>query len=195
MKEQWIERASQATPILYLDLDDTVRMGKTSQGRFVNSAADVTVFPNVPSILQAYKDKGWRIVAISNQGGVALHLLSADDAMGAVMETQKQCDGLFDLMSICTHHPDATDPEFAVCWCRKPRIGMLVEAALTLASRHNEYYPPHLALFVGDRPEDQQCADQANVRFMDAVEWRDGGWKSTVEATAYVTLLPYAALG
>jgi hypothetical protein len=37
-----------------------------------------------------------------------------------------------------------------------------------------EIYPPHLALFVGDRPEDEGCAEAANVRFMDAAEWRTG---------------------
>ena len=39
----------------------------------------------------------------------------------------------------------------------------------------NEYYPPHMALFVGDREEDKQCAENANIPFMDAKEWREKG--------------------
>jgi histidinol phosphatase-like enzyme len=74
---------------------------------------------------------------------------------------------------MCQHHPDAKDPEYAVCWCRKPRIGNVVLAARELCEQYpDEYYPPHLALFVGDRPEDQGCADNAGIRFMDAKEWR-----------------------
>lgn len=39
--------------------------------------------------------------------------------------------------------------------------------------RHRgEIYPPHLALMVGDRDEDRECARIASVDFMDAAEWR-----------------------
>lgn len=186
--QEWIERASQATPVLYLDLDDTVRMGKATLGRFVNKAEDVKVFPEVPAILAAYKRSGWRIVAISNQGGVALGLLTIEECGAAMLETQKQCHGLFDKMGFCTHHPDAPDPEHAVCWCRKPRIGLILDSAYALAQKHNEYYPPHLALFVGDRPEDVECAANAGIKFMDAAEWRAGGWRESAKPHSYVTL-------
>jgi len=186
--EEWIKRGSQATPVLYLDLDDTVRKGKATLGRFVNKAADVEVFPEVPEILAAYKRAGWRIVAISNQGGVALGLLSMEDCAAAMMETQRQCRGAFDKMLFCTHHPDAKDPEYAVCWCRKPRIGLILEACHALSAQFNEYYPPHLALLVGDRAEDQQCAENANVWFVDAAQWRGGRWKEFALTTGYTTI-------
>lgn len=192
--QEWIEKGSQATPVLYLDLDDTVRKGKDTLGYFVNEAKDVEVFPEIPAILAEYKRNGWRIVAISNQGGVALGILSVEDCMGAMLETQRQCKGLFDKISFCTHHPDAPDPEYAICWCRKPRIGLILEAVSALAARHNEYYPPHLALFVGDRPEDEQCAANAGIRFMNAKEWREGGWKFSPAPIGYVTINETEAL-
>jgi D-glycero-D-manno-heptose 1,7-bisphosphate phosphatase len=161
-----------ATPILYLDLDGTVRKGYNELGRFVNTVADVEVFPEVPSILRQYKNAGWRIVAVTNQGGVALGHIPMGEMGKIMVETHKQCDGLFDKMMMCVHHPDSTDPEFAVCWCRKPRIGLVIEAAIDLSRKHDEFYPPHLALFVGDRPEDRGCAEGANISFMDAQEWR-----------------------
>ena len=55
------------TPILFLDLDDTVRLGPKHLGRFVDGPADVEIFPEVPELLKAYKSKGWRLVTISNQ--------------------------------------------------------------------------------------------------------------------------------
>jgi D-glycero-D-manno-heptose 1,7-bisphosphate phosphatase len=160
------------TRVLYLDLDGTVRFGYDELGRFVNTLKDVTVFPQVPPLLHAYKKAGWRIVAVSNQGGISLGHMTMHDCIGAMQETNRQCDFLFDKIAWCQHHPDASDPEYARCWCRKPRIGLLVESALALAQAHFEYYPPHLSLFVGDRPEDRECAEAANIDFMEAKEWR-----------------------
>ena len=75
---------------------------------------------------------------------------------------------------MCIHHADAKDPEFAVCWCRKPHAGLIIEAAIDLGQHYDEYSPPHMALFVGDREEDRGCAEAANIRFMDAKDWRAG---------------------
>jgi histidinol phosphatase-like enzyme len=61
----------------------------------------------------------------------------------------------------------------AQCWCRKPRAGMVIEGAMRMFDQHEgEYYPPHLALFVGDRNEDKECAYNAHVAFMWAQDWR-----------------------
>jgi len=161
------------TKVLYCDLDGTVRKGYDELGVFVNKAEDVELFEGVSEKLKAYKDAGWRIVGITNQGGVSLGHLTFEDMAAAVAETQKQSGNAFDKIMACIHHPDAKDPEFAVCWCRKPRIGNIVEAAMALGKQYNEYYPPHLALFVGDRPEDKECAENAGIEFMDAKEWRN----------------------
>lgn len=161
------------TPVLYLDLDGTVRKGYDELGRFVNNKDDVEVFPEVPALLKAFKEQGWRIVGITNQGGVALGFMPFSDLTANIEETQRQCNGLFDKIMACVHHPDAKDPEMAVCWCRKPRIGLIVDAANAMGEQFEpEYYPPHLALFVGDRPEDRECAANANIRFMEAKDWR-----------------------
>lgn len=161
------------TKVLYLDLDGTVRKGYDELGRFVNKKEDVEVFEGVPALLQKYKNDGWRIVGITNQGGVSLGHLSYGDMLEAVAETNSQTGFLFDKILACIHHPEAKDPEFAICWCRKPRIGLVVEAAMRLGQDHDEYYPPHLALFVGDREEDKQCAENANIKFMLAKDWRE----------------------
>jgi D-glycero-D-manno-heptose 1,7-bisphosphate phosphatase len=63
----------------------------------------------------------------------------------------------------------------ARCWCRKPSAGAVVEAAHGLADRYpGEFYPPYMGLFVGDRPEDEQCARSAGLDFEWAAEWRAG---------------------
>lgn len=158
--------------VLYLDIDGTVRHGKDELGFFVGKASEVIVFPEAKKLILKAKSEGWRIIGISNQGGIALGLANLIDIAEAMIETNKQCDYAFDKIAFCPHHSNATNPEYAVCWCRKPRTGLVIELALELAHQHNEYYPPPLSLFVGDRPEDKECANAANVPFMDAKEWR-----------------------
>ncbi len=161
-------------PVLYLDLDGTVRQGKDDAiGRFVNGPEDVVVFPEAVALMREWKhERQGRIVGVSNQGGVALGIVSASQVQAAMMETQRQTGDLFDKLTWCVHHPNATDPEMAHCWCRKPSPGGLVEAALSMAHHYGEIYPPHMGLFVGDRPEDRDCAKLAGLPFMWAADWR-----------------------
>jgi D-glycero-D-manno-heptose 1,7-bisphosphate phosphatase len=165
-----------ATPVLYVDIDGTIRWGKDELGHFVNTAEDVHIFDGVPELLRAYRDAGWRIVGVSNQGGISLGHMTMADCAQAMAVTAAKCGYVFDKLAWCQHHPAAKDPEFAVCWCRKPRIGLIVESAYALAGQHREYYPPHMALFVGDRDEDRQCAENAGISFMEASEWRKKRW-------------------
>lgn len=186
-------RGEKRVPVLYLDLDGTVRYGFDELARFVNGPEDVTVFPEVPPLLASYKKAGWRIIGVSNQGGVALGLVSERAVHLAMRETHKQSGEVFDRILWCPHHPNADEQEMAVCWCRKPRPGLLIEGSMDLARETKaremiaanrgvhplerptpEIYPPHLALMVGDRDEDRACAEAANVAFMDAAAWRAG---------------------
>jgi D-glycero-D-manno-heptose 1,7-bisphosphate phosphatase len=165
-----------AVPLLVLDLDGTVRQGKDDAlGRFVNGPEDVVVFPEAVEMMRRWKAAGGRIMALSNQGGVSLGIVSYEKVAAAMVETQRQCEGLFDKIVFCIHHPDASSPEFSRCWCRKPRIGGLCDGSLDIAHKFHEMYPPYMALFVGDRPEDQECAANANFDFEWAANWRARG--------------------
>ena len=163
-------------PLLILDLDGTVRHCRDDVvPGFVNGVEDVKVYPEAVRLMYEWKARGGRIIAVTNQGGVALGYLSADDVNAAMTETHRQCDMLFDAMAACPHHPDATEPHKARCWCRKPKPGLAIIAVQSLARRFpEEDYPPHLALFVGDRPEDEACAEALDVDFMWAHTWRSG---------------------
>ena len=162
-----------AVPVLYLDMDGTVRKGKDELGRFVNGPGDVEVFPEAVAKMRLWKRGGGRIAAVSNQGGVALGILTYEKVAAAMAETQRQCDHLFDVISFCVHHPDAKHPEMARCWCRKPSAGAVVDAVHWLKDRFpDEFYPPYMGLFVGDRPEDEECARSAGLDFEWAKDWR-----------------------
>lgn len=160
-------------PLLCLDIDGTVRQGKDDAlGKFVNAPEDVRVFPEAVKMMRRWKDGGGRIIGISNQGGVALNFVSYEAVQAAMIETHRQAEGLFDKLAFCIHHPDADEPEMARCWCRKPSPGLVIETALDLAHKHQEYYPPYMGLFVGDRDEDRECARLSGLDFQLASEWR-----------------------
>jgi D-glycero-D-manno-heptose 1,7-bisphosphate phosphatase len=160
-------------PVLYLDLDGTVRQGKDDAlGRFVNGPEDVVVFPEAVEMMRRWKAGGGRIIGVSNQGGVALGIVAFEAVEAAILETYNQTLGLFDRIRWCVHHPDADNPEMARCWCRKPAPGLLIEGAISLAEEHGEYYPPYMGLMVGDRPEDEECAKRAGLDFQWAADWR-----------------------
>lgn len=162
-----------AVPVLYLDLDGTVRQGKDDAlGRFVNGPEDVVVFPEAVEMMRRWKSGGGRIIAVSNQGGIALGIVTFAAVEAAMRETHRQTDGLFDKIAWCSHHPQAKQLEMQRCWCRKPTPGLLIESALDLAARHHEFYPPYMGLMVGDRPEDEECARLAGLDFTPAAEWR-----------------------
>lgn len=161
------------TPVLYVDLDGTVRHGYDELGRFVNGPDDVVIFPAALEMMRRWKTGGGRIVAVSNQGGIALGYLTESDCAAAMMRTHELTERLFDKIAWCHHHPRAQHPEMARCWCRKPAPGLLIESALDLAGQHRgEIYPPYMALMVGDRPEDEECARLAGIDFQAAADWR-----------------------
>ncbi len=160
------------TPLLCLDLDGTVRHGKDELGHFVNTKSDVKVFPEAVEMMSRWKKGGGRIIAVSNQGGIAMGHLTMADCMDMMIETQRQVGSLFDKILWCQHHPQAENPEFQRCWCRKPSPGLIIEGAIEISRKFNEMYPPYMGLMVGDRLEDEKCAELAGFDFMWADQWR-----------------------
>lgn len=161
--------------VLYIDLDGTVRRGKAELGRFVNKADDVELFDGVKERLWRYRYAGWRILGVTNQGGVALGIMSHEDLDANLARTMLLTGRAFDAIIACTHHPNAKDPELRDCECRKPKIGGLRVATQALERLHDEVCSVDQCLFVGDRPEDEECAGTAGIPFMWAHEWRERG--------------------
>lgn len=164
--------AGKPVPVLFLDLDGTVRHGFDELGRFVNGPDDVIIFPEAVEMMRRWKKAGGRIIGVSNQGGVALGHMSYERCVATMERTHALAGRLFDKIAFCVHHPAADHPEMARCWCRKPRPGLLIEAGISLGRVTGEHYPPYMALMVGDRDEDRGAADAANIDFLHATEWR-----------------------
>lgn len=156
-------------PILFIDIDGTIRYGYEELGRAVNGPADVVIFPDVVARLAKWKADGGRIVGVSNQMKVGLGKIDFETMLAGMEETDRQCGGVFDLMLVCPHGPQSR------CWCQKPRYGLVVEGAVRLAIAHpGERYPQDKMLMVGDDHTDMWCANDAGLAYQMAVQWRAG---------------------
>jgi D-glycero-D-manno-heptose 1,7-bisphosphate phosphatase len=175
------------TKLLILDKDGTLTTTVSGE-KFVQYPKDQKLLPGVKETLQRYADEGWMVAIASNQGGVAAGFKLLGDA---VMEMQ-YC------LTLCPEHsiyagllcPDDGKTAIKVLSCmaykpypcygsvqdsgadglyRKPGPGMLNYLKTQLSENWKE------ALYVGDRPEDQQAASNAGIPFMWADEWRGEG--------------------
>ena len=100
----------------------------------LTSLGEIRVLDGVPQALWRLKEAGFRLIVISNQTVVARGLATEADvcAMNAEVERQLTEAGAPHLSGFyfCPHHPRATLPAYRVaCECRKPRPGLLVQAA------------------------------------------------------------------
>lgn len=161
-------------PALFLDFDGTVRFSK-SGGKFIKDVADIAIFEDVIPKLIEYKEKGFMIMGITNQGGAAFGYRTADQISDEIQVTlaavvDAEGDPLFDAVETCLLHPGGTVPEFtADTIMRKPRPGMLVELEHDAAQFFDTKLDWKNSLMVGDRDEDRECAERGGVAF----EWAD----------------------
>ncbi|MBO3463670.1 HAD-IIIA family hydrolase [Aetokthonos hydrillicola Thurmond2011] len=160
--------------ILFLDLDGTVRETKSGK-TFINDPEDQQLMKGVKEALSRYKD--WLLIGVTNQGGVAVGHKSIQDAIKEQKITIELA-GL-DFAYFCPDYEGLTcykvfgeddyniikkDSIEELGSFRKPGAGMVNMAI--------KYLSPDECLMVGDRPEDEQCAKSAGIRFIPAVEWR-----------------------
>lgn len=152
-------------PCLCLDFDGTIRRSKTGQ-TFIKDEYDIELMPGVESIIMRYREMGWLILGISNQGGIAHGFKTVGQNEREMMTTLKMFKpNPFHIVKFCLHDGKGKiEPYNHRSLSRKPDIGMLVLMETELwelgyiADWDN-------SLFVGDRPEDEQCAKNAGIKF------------------------------
>jgi D-glycero-D-manno-heptose 1,7-bisphosphate phosphatase len=143
---------------LFLDRDGTL----VHPRHYPRRPEELTIFEGVPALLRRFQQRGWLVVVITNQSGVARGYLTEDDlslmhaSLAADLAQQGvRLDGLYH----CPHHPEGVVRPFAVeCECRKPRPGMLLRAARELRVDLG------CSWFVGDILDDVEAGRLAGCR-------------------------------
>jgi D-glycero-D-manno-heptose 1,7-bisphosphate phosphatase len=100
----------------------------------VTDPSQFVICSGVPHALRRLKSAGYLLFVVTNQAVVARGFLSELD-LGKIhrdLETLLLESGapVMDGIYACPHHPQATLAEYRMdCFCRKPRPGLLLEAA------------------------------------------------------------------
>ena len=157
-------RRIQGQQLLLLDRDGT--LNHSTGDRPPNHPLEVEILPGVGRKLHQLASLGWRLVIISNQGGVAFGYQTHRQAW---ITHQAVLDALLvpiEASYLCPHHPMGTETLYAVdCPNRKPAPGALLDAMARFGAR------PEDCLFVGDREIDREAAKAAGIAFAWAWEF------------------------
>ena len=143
-----------ANKAIFLDRDGTINVDHG----YVYKIDDFQFIEGVGKALKQLQDKGYLLVLVTNQSGIArgyfseaqFHQLtewmdwSLDEDYGVVL------DGIY----YCPHHPEGKGEFKAECDCRKPKAGMFLEAIKD----------PKQSYMVGDKLEDLLAAEAAGVK-------------------------------
>lgn len=153
-------------PALCLDLDKTIRYSLNGTP-FIKNVDDIALYPDVESALHEWKNEGYLIFGITNQGGVAFGYKTVEQDKAEINQTVNLFEvNPFDTIFSSYHHPRGDIAPYNIrSLIRKPDIGMLVLCELHAAS-NNYVIDWNNSLFVGDRNEDKECAKNAGIRFI-----------------------------
>lgn len=137
---------------LFLDRDGIINH---DPGDYTCSPEDFIFNPGIFDFLQEMQIRGYRLVVVTNQGGIAKGLYSLETfaKINAKMLAGFAAHGIeVDEVYFCRHHPD-----FGQCLCRKPG-SLFIEKALARFG-----YDASKSFMIGDRDRDVEAAEGAGV--------------------------------
>lgn len=139
-------------PAVFLDRDGVL----IEDVHLLTRPDQLILFSYVPAALRRLKQAGWALVVVSNQAVVARGLATEAEVVALHLHLQELLDDSIDRFYFCPHHPNATLPAYRQdCTCRKPRPGMLLQAA------HDLDLDLKASYMIGDRPSDIEAGYQA----------------------------------
>ena len=122
---------------------------------YVERWADFVLLPEFVETLRVVRRKGYEAVVVTNQRGVARGIMTQDavDQIHRNLRTELKCRHKLELLDVlcCPHGKDECD-------CRKPKPGMLLEAA----RRHN--LDLATSWMIGDNDSDVEAGRAAGCR-------------------------------
>ena len=147
---------------LYIfDKDGTICRSKSGK-KFINSVEDQELIPGVLDKINQLKADGHKIAIASNQGGVAFGFMAYTEARNIIEHASDLIKA--DYCIFCPCHPSGNVPPYnRESENRKPNPGMILYCVA--------YFDIQDAVFIGDRPEDEEAARRAGVDFMWAKEF------------------------
>jgi D-glycero-D-manno-heptose 1,7-bisphosphate phosphatase len=136
-------------PAVFLDRDGTLM----EDVDYCGDPKDVRVFDGAGKALRKLKERGYKLVVITNQSGIARGYFTEEQYKIVEHEVAEQLGkDLIDASYFCPHHPNDQ------CACRKPSAEMVVRAA------RDHALDLGLSFFVGDKMTDLEAGRNAGVK-------------------------------
>jgi D-glycero-D-manno-heptose 1,7-bisphosphate phosphatase len=138
-------------PAIFLDRDGVIIENVST---YVRSWEDVHFIPNSLVALKRARSSPYKIVIITNQSAVGRGILPLELAWEinqGVVQIIRQAGGRVDAIYMCAHAPQEN------CACRKPKPGLILQAAseLRLDLRHS--------ILIGDALSDLLAGQAAGI--------------------------------
>jgi D-glycero-D-manno-heptose 1,7-bisphosphate phosphatase len=136
---------------VFLDRDGVIVENRPDH---VKNWSEVEFLDGAIPALRRLAESRRAIVIVSNQGAVGRGIMTLDaawDLQRQIVRYIEEHGGRIDASYLCPHHPNGG------CACRKPRPGMLLQAAGDLKLNLAQSW------LIGDAVTDIQCAEAAGV--------------------------------
>lgn len=144
---------------LILDYDGTLRECINGNGKYPVEKDQIEIKPNRTEVLNEYKKKGYVLLGVSNQSGIAKGLLTNEKAHELFQHTNKLLGVDIDY-TFCPHQ--SAPP---MCYCRKPGAGWGVDFIYKYKLKRQD------CIFVGDLTTDKTFAGRCGFKYVDQAEF------------------------
>jgi D-glycero-D-manno-heptose 1,7-bisphosphate phosphatase len=138
-------------PAVFLDRDGVIIENVAT---YVRSWEDVSFLPGALTALACLQESPYKVVIVTNQSVVGRGLISYETAQSIndrILEAIHQAGGRIDGVYMCVHAPPQG------CECRKPRPGLIMQAASELSLDLQR------SLLIGDALSDIQAGQNAGI--------------------------------
>ena len=139
-------------PAIFLDRDGVLIENRPD---YVREWSEVNIFPEAIDALSFPAIRNYKIVIVTNQSAVGRGLISleiAEDINNELVNRIRADGGQVDAVYMCPHAPADG------CFCRKPKPGLLLQAAQDLSLDLQRSW------MIGDAWSDLQAGQAAGIR-------------------------------
>ena len=137
---------------IFLDRDGVINFERG----YTYKLEDFLILPDLIETLQLFQQKGYLLIVVSNQSGIAKELYKQSDVEllhnYLINELNKNNIRLSEIY-YCVHHPDVCS-----CICRKPD-SLFIEKSLARFQ-----IDARKSYFIGDKERDVEAAEKAGVK-------------------------------
>lgn len=137
---------------IFLDRDGVINVERG----YTHRLEDFVILPDLIEVLQLLQRRGYLLIIITNQSGIAKELYTQEDVEQIhvhLLEEFKKNNINISEIYYCVHHPDVSR-----CICRKPD-SLFVEKGLARFQ-----IDPGKSYFIGDKERDVEAATKGGVK-------------------------------